>query len=88
MSGSFCMTRPRNNANDLVKYEFRYVDQLWSKKPQMRQIIVQAINPKNVMIEVSILATDTLRSTEEIVRLMFRRWIQENDFKYLIKHLG
>ena len=28
------------------------------------------------------------RDVKEIIRLMFKRWLQENDFKYLIKHFG
>ncbi|MEI6747293.1 MAG: putative transposase, partial [Methylococcaceae bacterium] len=88
ISGSFSMTRTRNHANDLLKYQFSYIDQIWTKNAKIRQIIVQATNPKAVMVEVSILATDLQRPAEEIVRLMFKRWIQENDFKYLIKHFG
>jgi hypothetical protein len=37
---------------------------------------------------VSILSTDLSRNPEEIIRLMFNRWVQENDFKYLDKHFG
>ncbi|NQU34123.1 MAG: hypothetical protein HQ521_12895 [Bacteroidetes bacterium] len=88
IGGSFNMTRVRNHAHDLFKYEFCYIDQPWAKNSQMRQIIVRATNPKNVTVEVSILATDLNRSAEEIIRLMFKRWLQENDFKYLIKHFG
>jgi hypothetical protein len=88
VSGSFTMTRPRNDATDLLMYTFRFMDQPWEKNNAMRQIIVQATNPKKVTIEVSILATDPQRSAEEMIKLMFKRWIQENDFKYLIKHFG
>lgn len=86
--GSFIMTRPRNHAHDLLRYEFSYIDQAWAKNNELRQIIVKAINPNNVKIEVSVLATDKTRSAEEIIRLIFKRWIQENDFKYLIRHFG
>ncbi|MEA3451324.1 MAG: hypothetical protein U9Q83_05410, partial [Bacteroidota bacterium] len=84
----FVMTRPRNHAHDLLKYEFQYISQPWEKNPEIKQIIVKATNPKNVTIEVSVLATDLKRSAKEIIQLIFKRWIQENDFKYLIKHFG
>jgi hypothetical protein len=55
----------------------------------MRQIIVRALDKKwDVLIEVSILADDKERPAKEIIELMLKRWVQENDFKYLIKHFG
>ena len=87
-SEPFLVTRPRNHAHDFLRYEFRYIDQAWKKNPKIRQIIVKATNPKNTTIEVSVLATDPKRSAQEIIQLIFKRWIQENDFKYLIKHFG
>src|SRR5881396_398891 len=39
-------------------------------------------------IQVAVLTDDTQRAASEIVRLMFCRWVQENDFKYLDKHFG
>jgi len=84
----FVMARPRNAANDLQKYEFRFMDQPWGKDPSIRQIIVMATNPKGKTIEVSILATDPERDTQSIIRPMFKRWLQENDFKYLNSHFA
>lgn len=46
---------------------------------------MQATNAKNKTIEVSIF---TKRKAGEIIKLMFDRWIQENDFKYPDKHYG
>jgi hypothetical protein len=37
---------------------------------------------------VAVLTDDTQRTASEILRLMFCRWVQENDFKYLDKHFG
>jgi hypothetical protein len=87
-SGSFAVTRPRNHTHDLLKYEFEYIDRPWNKNSEMRQIIVKATNPKGNTIEVSVLATDKNRCAQEIIKLIFKRWIQENDFKYLIEHFG
>ena len=38
--------------------------------------------------QVTILTDDLNRAAAEIIRLMFQRWVQENDFKYLDKHFG
>jgi len=35
-----------------------------------------------------ILSDDLKRPGEDLIRLMFKRWLQENDFKYLEKHFG
>lgn len=86
--GNFIMLRSRNAANDLRTYEFRFMDRPWQKDPSIRQIIIRATNPKGNTIEVSILATDPERDAESIIRLMFKRWLQENDFKYLDTHFG
>jgi hypothetical protein len=44
---------------------------------------VRATNPRGKTIEVAIITTDRTRPAAEILGLMFRRWLQENDFKYL-----
>jgi hypothetical protein len=54
----------------------------------LRQIVVQATNPNGRSIQVAVLTDDTQRAASEILRLMFCRWVQENDFKYLDKHFG
>ena len=88
ISGRFDMFKARNSAEDLKRYQFEYIDQLWERDDKIRQIIVRATNPGGRTIEVSILTNDLERSAQEIIELMFSRWIQENDFKYLDKHFG
>ena len=88
ISGEFSIHRGRNNRHDLRRYDFEYIDQDWGKKRNVRQIIVRATNPKRKIIEVSILTDDTKRKAEEMIELMFCRWVQENDFKYSEKHFG
>jgi len=85
---SFTIERARNNSTDLKKYTFGYMERPWHRDPCIRQIIVLATNPKGKTIQVSILATDPNRSAESIIALIFGRWIQENDFKYLDTHFG
>ena len=82
------LERPRNRAKDLRKYRFVYLDQVWHRNDQMRRVRVRATNPQGRTIELGILTDDRQRPAPEIIRLMFRRWLQENDFKYLEKHFG
>ena len=81
-------SRRRNNSRDQRPYHFEQIHRPWAKNPGLRQIIVRATNPWGRTVQLSILSDDTTRSVESIVRLMFNRWIQENDFKYLDKHFG
>ena len=87
-SGEFTLERKRNRADDVRVYRFRYIQRTWAKNPAMRQLIVQATNPSGKEIEVSVLCTDPKRPAQEVILLIFNRWIQENDFKYLDKHFG
>ena len=80
--------RRRNNSRDQRPYHFEYIHRPRAKNPALRQIIVRATNPWGRTVQLSILTDDTHRTAESIVRLMFNRWVQENDFKYLDKHFG
>jgi len=88
VSGEMVMTRCRNSSTDLRTYHFQYFDRPWQKNPKLRQILVQATAPNGRKIQVSILTDDPQRKAEQIVQLMFSRWLQENDFKYLDQHFG
>jgi len=88
VKGRFVMQRCRNRLEDIKKYSFEYMDERWEKDPRMRSVRVRATNPKGRTIELGILTDDRERPAEELIRLMFRRWLQENDFKYLEKHFG
>ncbi|MBK5101773.1 MAG: hypothetical protein JJE15_12390, partial [Desulfobacteraceae bacterium] len=88
VKGTFILERSRNRADDVQKYTFEYMDQSWGKNAYMRQLKVRATNPEGRTIEVSVLTDDKDRNGEEVISLIFRRWIQENDFKYLDKHFG
>jgi len=86
--GQTTITRYRNYATDVRLYRFEYVDRPWEKNPLLRQIVVQATDDKGRTIQVAILTDDLQRAAIEIIKLMFQRWLQENDFKYLDKHFG
>ena len=86
--GKTTMTRPRNSSSDLRLYQFEYFERPWEKNPRLRQIVVQATDERGRTIQVAILTDDLKRAVAEIIELMFGRWLQENDFKYLDKHFG
>lgn len=84
-----CLIRYRNNREDIKQINYSYQEKKWEKSDRIRQVIVRIESPKGEnKIEVSILTDDLMRDANEIVQLMFSRWIQENDFKYLIEHFG
>jgi transposase len=87
-AGEFMISLPRNCSNDLRSYHFAYMDGLWERDESIRRLIVLATNPNGKVAEVGILSTDLHRDADLLIRLMFRRWLQENDFKYLDKHYG
>jgi hypothetical protein len=86
--GHYTMHRTRNRANDLKTYTFEYQEEPWSKNAAMRLIRVRATNPSGRTIELGILTDHAERPAPELIWLMFHRWLQENDFKYMEKHFG
>ena len=86
--GKTTILRHRNSSKDLRTYLFEFVEKAWEKNPKLRQIVVQATNDKGRTIQVAILSDELKRAAEEIIQLIFQRWLQENDFKYLDKHFG
>ncbi|MCP4764272.1 MAG: hypothetical protein GY870_21035 [archaeon] len=85
---SFAIQRPRNSSKDIKLYCFSYIEKPWVRDISMKQIIVRATNPKQKTVEVSIIATNGNEDAESAISMIFSRWIQENDFKYLEKHFG
>ena len=88
VSGQCVLERTRNRAADRQTDPFRYRDQKWAADPRGRQLIVQATHPNGRTVEVAILPDDPQRPAAAIGRLMFGRWVQENDFKYRDQHFG
>lgn len=87
-AGSMRVERARNNKADKRTWRFEWIEEKWPGNTRLRRIIVRALNPEGNRVEVSILCDDPDRPAREIVWLMFNRWIQENDFKYLDVHFG
>ncbi len=88
ISGALVIERPRNRAEDIRSYPLEYWDRTWPQDQRLRQIVVQATNPQGRVIQVAILTDDQKVEAARVVRWMFNRWLQENDFKYLDKHFG
>ena len=86
--GDFNLYKGKNSSKDLKRYHFQFTDDTWPRQTKLRRLIVRATNPRGNTIEVSILANDMKRPAEELIELMFSRWLQENDFKYLDVHFG
>jgi len=84
----FCLFAARNHSLDMKMYRFSYREEVWPRNHHIRRIIVQATNPRNNTIEISILSNNEEMSAKEMIELMFSRWLQGNDFKYLDKHFG
>lgn len=87
-AGAFVLERTHNHAQDKRSYHFEYMDRDWTSDPKMRQLVVRATNPKGKTVELGVLSDDRKRAAQQILTLIFSRWIQENDFKYLDQHFG
>jgi len=80
--------KERNNDEDLRCYRFRWQEHPWPREPDFQRLIVRAINPGGREIEVSILTSDPDRARRSVIGAMFNRWLQENDFGYMNRHVG
>ena len=80
--------RARNNAEDLRCYRFQWQEHPWPRDPRFQRLIVRAVNPGGREIEVAILTSDPHRDRRSVIRVMFNRWLQENDFGYMNRHVG
>jgi len=86
--GRFSRRRRRNNHSDTVRYRFEWREQTWEHLPNGRRFIVKARKPKGGTVEVSIVSNNADMPAEKLIWLMFNRWLQENDFAYLLRHFG
>lgn len=87
--GTGGIIKTRNHKHDVRLIYYKYQDGTWEKVKGMRRLIVRVLDEKrDTLIELSILTDDRERDACEVIELMLKRWLQENDFKYLIKHFG
>jgi len=80
--------RERNEPGTVLCWKFACQERPWLKNPSVRRIIVRVTTPKGTESEVSVLCTHPTMRLEEAVTLIFNRWVQENDFWYLIVYMG
>lgn len=85
---TFKRHRTRNHAEDLQTYSFECQKSQYTSVPGFFRILVKATNPNGRQILVSVLSNHPTMDIQDIVWVIFNRWIQENDFKYLDVHFG
>ena len=85
----FSITRCRNNSRDIKHWSIEYYrDDTWDTIEGYHRIIVRILAPgKKKTVILSILSNGKC-SDYLAVFGMLNRWIQENDFGYLIRHFG
>ncbi len=85
---AFTRGRSRNRNDDQVHVRFEYQESRWRRERSFRRIIVRATSAKGKTIEVSIITSNPFLDAQDVIWFIFRRWVQENDFKYLDTHFG
>ncbi len=90
----FLIERPKNCDTDIKTWQVKFIqDRSWNKINNFYRLIVRIKAPKKGRngvqkeAEVSILTNGKI-DDQKAVLAMLNRWIQENDFKYMIKHFG
>lgn len=87
---AFKIKRPKNNSRDIKTWKIRYFkDFSWDAIPGFHRIIVRISSPGKGAneAEVSILSNGRIRD-ETAVFAMLNRWLQENDFRYMVSQFG
>ncbi|MBT7830682.1 MAG: hypothetical protein HN708_10475 [Candidatus Marinimicrobia bacterium] len=85
---TFCRSLPKNSGKDLRTSTFHCQQSPWRRDPSFRRIIVRAARAGRECIEVSIITSHPDMDIQDVVWAILRRWLQENDFKYLDTHFG
>jgi hypothetical protein len=90
---NFIIQRPKNNSKDIKTWKIRFIkDKTWNNIDGFYRLIVKIKPPPKGNIEqpeceLSILSNGYI-SDLDAVKAMLNRWVQENDFKYMIEHFG
>ena len=85
---TFKRSRTRNNDKDLRHISFECQESPWSRDASFRRIVVRARRGEEEMVEVSVITSNPTMDVQDVVWAIFCRWLQENDFKYLITYFG
>ena len=89
-AGSIAFSRsvPKNDRGDLRTTRFECQEGPWQRDGRFRKIIVRASKEDGASFEASIITSHPDMDVQDVVWVIFRRWLQENDFKYLDTHFG
>ena len=85
---TFTRSRTKNHNSDFHFITFQCQESVWRRDPSFRRIIVRVSQSGRKDIEVSIITSHPNMDIEDVVWAIFRRWLQENDFKYLNANFG
>ena len=85
---TFVQSLTKNSSRDLRTTTFQCQQSPWQRDRSFRRIIVRASREDGKYIEVSIITSHPDMDLQDVVWAIFRRWLQENDFKYLDTHFG
>ncbi|NOY82170.1 MAG: hypothetical protein GXP31_14325 [Kiritimatiellaeota bacterium] len=85
---TFSRSLPRNSSNDLRTVTFECQQTPWRRDQSFRRIVVRAARAGGEFVEAAVLTSHPDMDMQDIVWAIFRRWLQENDFKYLDAHFG
>lgn len=85
---AFSRSLPKNSRGDLHTTQFQCQQTAWRRDASFRRIIVRATKESGRTCEASIVTSHPDMDIQDVVWPMFRRWLQENDFKYLDTHFG
>jgi hypothetical protein len=86
------MKRRPNSPRKTITWSIAYQEQRWPRDVSVRRLIVRVTRPRRggslVTGEVAILVSHPTLPAERCIRLILRRWLQENDIRVLIMYLG
>ncbi len=87
--GHFSMTLQGNSSRDQRKQvKVDWKEQEWDKFANGRRFIVHIKHSSGQSNEVAIVTNHPTMPAEKVIRLMLSRFLQENDFSYLNRHVG
>lgn len=87
--GQFSMTLQGNSSRDQrQQIEIKWREQKWERFANGRRFIVRVKHASGQSGEVAIVTCHPTMPAEKVIRLMLSRFLQENDFSYLNRHVG
>jgi hypothetical protein len=84
----FPRSRFRNSSRDLRTVLFECQQSPWRRDRSFRRILVRLRREGEDPVELSVLTSHPDMDMQDVVWAISRRWLQENDFKYLDTHFG